>query len=392
MPAPNKPKTLIKKKMVATRTKIQMSKTGIRRKPRPETDTGATKPPPAVETAEQPQEVIPQAAPPQAIQEVPQKPKALVAKMVRPGKTSQPIPMTPVQTLEEPMEELSLLQDDNAPQVASVARITNSDKDPLVKTGIMKAAGPIQAKAFDKDQFVGIEIEQLKEQLQNYLEVCDSISGVVWEPKDIVDIIHVMARSLDFDTVSIFVLDHNNPDEFSPLVSRGYKTPPTAEIINDWKECLVPDANTINWGKLMRHAEKTDTPLARWIIHEGLNSMGYVPIHDGTRTYGFILVASYEKRESSPVASGLFEMCGGRLGLSINSNSCKRGGDWPQAVLETSREIRDQFTLIMGYVEMMREAGQLTYEEIIAFTDNCTRALTESIQLLDRMTQEASEA
>jgi len=151
MPAPNKPKTLIKKKMVATRTKIQMSKTNVKRKPKPGAETAPSKPPPAKETGRQPEEVIPQAAPPQAVQEPvaeapAQKPKALVAKMVRPGKVSQPVPVAPA-----PEEELSLLQDDYPETpVASVARTPNPDKDPLVKTGIMNAPYKNRCRSINK--------------------------------------------------------------------------------------------------------------------------------------------------------------------------------------------------------------------------------------------------
>jgi hypothetical protein len=172
------------------------------------------------------------------------------------------------------------------------------------------------------------------------------------------------------------------------VVSRGYQKPPQKEIFDLWETCIVADVPTINWIKLMGLAEDTQTPLAAWIVDESLQQFGYVPVQDGGKILGFIVVANHQKKEASPFASIIMELCGGRLGLNLGF-ALKNKADWPSTVLETGMEIRDQLTLIMGYNEMLKSPRQSS-KEITELTEKSERSLNETILLLDKITEEAA--
>ncbi len=139
---------------------------------------------------------------------------------------------------------------------------------------------PLPAKPLQKSEEAAAEMEKVNEILQNYLELCDSTMHN-WTPAKIVDIIHVLARSLCLDVVSLALIDPDNESKFLPIVSRGYHSPPGADIISIWEGCLAPEGATVNWPKLMNSTSSPETPLASWVLHEGLHKFGYAPVHDG---------------------------------------------------------------------------------------------------------------
>ena len=262
----------------------------------------------------------------------------------------------------------------------------------VAETGVFNlenVPSPLVGKPASHERIIEAEIEEFKEQLQNYVELCDSISGVNWQPLDIVDIVHLLVRSIGFDTVSLVLSDLNQPEKMLPVVSRGYKTPPVLDIIPLWEKCLVPEMQTLNWAKLMSLAGDTDTALARWIVHEDLYHVGYAPVHDGGKIFGFIFVGNHEKsRILSPFASQLLELTGSRLGLSLGL--MRNRGNWPASVLEKAKLLRDQFSLLMGYMDLMRASGGMSPEEISVLAGKCRQTLDESVHLLDIMTMEAA--
>ncbi|NOY75223.1 MAG: hypothetical protein GXP32_05455 [Kiritimatiellaeota bacterium] len=159
------------------------------------------------------------------------------------------------------------------------------------------------------------ETEDLKEQVGNYLEICDSCLQGDYAPTDIIDLIHVLVMSLRLDVVSMALIDPALKGKFSRVVSRGYELPPTSDVVECWEFALTVK-NELLWDKLMNVATDKKTELAYWIVKENLDSVGYVPIRDGKRLYGFLFVASKSQKEHSIVKSELLEACGSRLGLA----------------------------------------------------------------------------
>lgn len=242
----------------------------------------------------------------------------------------------------------------------------------------------IRGTPASSERIARLEIEDIKEQLHNYLEVCDSISACNWKPQDIIDIIHVFVRSLSFDAVSMAVISTSQRGQFDTLVSRGYKTPPGNNVLSVWQSAIT-EGSSINWGHLMKIASDTKTDLAYWIVHEGLNSVGYVPIHDNKTIYGFLFVGSLKKKNASPIGSPLLQLCGSRLGLSLALQRSNPAAGGSQAVdTRTVCEIQKQFTLLKDYIKSFRESNNTATgtNEINAFLEKCDKAVSESLQLL----------
>lgn len=249
----------------------------------------------------------------------------------------------------------------------------------------------IMGKPVAASALVEAEIEKVREILQNYLEICDSVMHE-WTPVSVVDILHVLVRSLGMDVVSLALLDPERPGRLLPVVSRGYNTPPNTDIHAIWERCVIPEAQTINWSKLMSSTSSPETPLACWILHEDLHKFGYAPIHDGRAIYGFLITGVHGKTPVSPFSSTMLEMLGGRLGMSIGARRGCREQRPKAAVVETVKTLRDQFSVLMGSVEMLREANKLSQEEVASLTSKCLLSISESVSLLDRMAEEAGSA
>jgi len=151
------------------------------------------------------------------------------------------------------------------------------------------------------------------EQVDNLLEISNYLSVSSWMPKDVVDMIHALVRSLNLDVMSLYLpsLDYGEPDN---LFHRGYKMQPTRSVIKVWSTLFDKDTG-INWSDLMDMAQSVNTEVAYWIVLSNLHSIGYVPIKTGGIIYGFIFVASIGKKKPSPLTASLLDLCGSRIAL-----------------------------------------------------------------------------
>ena len=230
------------------------------------------------------------------------------------------------------------------------------------------------------------EIENLNDEVASYLEVCDSCLSANNAPRDIVDVVHMLVMSLNFDVVTIALLNNEKDNLISEIASRGYNTPPSKSVVKCWEKAIIKGKG-IDWKVLMKVAGDTQIDLAYWIVHEGLDSIGYVPIRDNDNIYGFIFVAAKENKTQSSLSSFLLDASGSRIGMTYSLKANK--GDWPESVLNLTKDIRNQLTLIMGYIEMLSEAATIPPEELNALIENCNKTIIESTQMLDSMTSEA---
>lgn len=182
-------------------------------------------------------------------------------------------------------------------------------------SGVMKTKTQTPEENTSVKQQMEIKIEELTDQVNNLLEVADSLLGQDWSPDNIIDIVHVVVRSLNLDVVSMVLPSMEYPKQLDNILSRGYDISPRKAAVNLWLNCF-DEQEGIDWKKLMKLASDNKSELAYWVIHEGLFSIGYVPIRDGEFIYGFLFVASKEKKEQSQLTSALLDLCGSRIGLS----------------------------------------------------------------------------
>jgi hypothetical protein len=244
-----------------------------------------------------------------------------------------------------------------------------------------------QQKVLRGKPSVQTESEDLKDEVASYLEVCDTCFSDKNSPKDIVDVVHMLVRSLNLDVITIALLDEKKENLIGQIASRGYNTPPTKSVVSCWEKAIIRGEG-LDWKRLMKVAGDIHTDLAYWIIHEGLDSIGYVPIRDSKKIYGFLFVAIKEQKKQSPLTSHLLDACGSRIGLTTALKYNK--GDWPQSVMDLGTDIRNQFSLLMGYMEMLKEGQAMPPEHFNALLDSCNHSIIESTQMLDSMTSEAA--
>ncbi len=178
-------------------------------------------------------------------------------------------------------------------------------------------SGLKKAKSINLQEYLDQSLSDLKLQLNNYQDVCSKISAGNWELVDVVDYLHILIKSLNFDAVSLLLIDPANPGTFLPMVSRGYLSPPPVEVEQFWADCFTEDKHSLEWNNLLKLAQQPESPLVDWMDAEDIYRIGYSPVQDGENISGFMIIGSYKDKHISPLASALLELCGGHIGLAL---------------------------------------------------------------------------
>lgn len=256
------------------------------------------------------------------------------------------------------------------------------------KTGILdKGKIVTPGKPVDLQKDFSSSVDTILDQMQIYVEICDNLSDRNWIPQNLIDMLLLLTRSFNFDAVSLVLAETAQPSKLAQPVSRGYRTtPPPADVVEIWGKSL--DGRTkLDWEQLMKTVVDNHSPLASWILSEGITSFSYIPIFDLNHIYGFVFIGSYSRHKLTPMSTMILDLCGGRIGLSLAARGSS--GTWPETVLNGIAELRDQFSLIMGYFEMANESGGLPPDEIKSLFAKCFATVAESVQLVDRLSKQA---
>ncbi len=223
------------------------------------------------------------------------------------------------------------------------------------------------------------ESENYKDQVQSFVDLCEILSKPGWNFADIADYIHMLVRSVNLDVLSIVLTDPSEKGKFCKVISRGYKSAPGPQVVAEWQTAVTSDA-TVNWNRLMDMAADKNTKTCAWICREGLHSVGYVPLHDSAKIYGFLFVGAYENKMPSALASSLLELCGDRIGIILESR--RSVGTLP-ATATGVKIIKDELLLLSTYLEVLKFSAKLSPEEIVATSEKCLKTLAETKKLLD---------
>jgi transcriptional regulator with GAF, ATPase, and Fis domain len=241
----------------------------------------------------------------------------------------------------------------------------------------------------DLQKILENESENYKDQVQSFVDLCETLSKPGWQFADIVDYIHMLVRSVNLDALSVVLTEPSEKGKFCKLISRGYKSAPGPKIVEEWQPAITEDA-TVDWNKLMDIAADKNTKLCRWISKEGLHSVGYVPLHDSSKIYGFLLVGAYENKIQAPLASSLLELCGDRIGLILESR--RRISAIPSTAIGTVKIMQDQLTLLASYLEALKLSAKLSPEDVAATSEKCLKALSECKKLVDSFADDLSSS
>jgi len=238
-----------------------------------------------------------------------------------------------------------------------------------------------KARSVNINEILERSVSSLKSQMREYVDFFDALPiSAPWTPEMIIEPLYQLVRSIEYDSVSILMLDYDNPGCFRQMLSRGYSNPPGDEITALFGSCVRKDGFSIDWFKLMELAEAGDNVLSSWILSEKINKIGYVPISDGERIMGVIIASNYESKASSPLASSLLELCGGRLGLMLSVSLKNR------SLSELERRVRD----LMGGLDMISSPGQLPGGDASEVLEKCRVSLNQANELLRKLKAPAS--
>ncbi len=342
-----------------------------------------------VAEAPEQQQVPPQIpAPPQEAQES----RPLVeAPAAHPG--HQQIPEEQIEEIPEPRPVQAQPEEQALHEVPEQAQVPEEEVLEEVSSG-----GVVYPPNYD-------ETDDFKDQILSCAEVINTISLPGWESTEVIDIIHMMVRSLNMDVVSLVIADQERPGSLKPVVSRGFSLPPNRDIVSLWEGTVTGECS-VDWDKLMDLAADKKTELAYWVVHSEIMSVGYVPLQDGQKAYGFLFIGTIGKKEISPIASPLFEICGCSIGASLAMDgmlknaaeqaaaadpqvSTKTGpiqGLHPgskDVVLKILNDLQGNFSMLMGNLARLRSASGMEDGDISSVINECNRMLSKSILLLD---------
>jgi len=224
------------------------------------------------------------------------------------------------------------------------------------------ASTPLKrARSINLQEYLEHGLSELKEQLNHYQEVCARFAAAEWRLPDVTDYLFIMVKSLNFDALSVMVVDQSNPERFLPMVSRGYFHPPTIDVEHLWQQSLHENGGTVNWDKLLELTQREQSPLVDWMESEKIHRIGYSPIQDGDQICGFITVASYAEKKLSPLASILLELCGGHIGLAMTAWRAKH----LLSLHQRPPAIRAELLTLKSLLQNLVNAESLTGEELL---------------------------
>ena len=159
--------------------------------------------------------------------------------------------------------------------------------------------------------------------LESFLDVFGQISSSGYELKDVIGPLYKFIRTLGYHAVSVLMIDPAAPEHFTPIYSRGYKTPPPSELVPLMEEAINFRGGSIDWEKLMIIAEDKCNPFGRWAINEGFSRIGFAPVNDGFSIIGIIIIAFNGGKKPSTLSSPLLELCSIHLGLMMSLSRLK---------------------------------------------------------------------
>ncbi|HOK05353.1 MAG TPA: hypothetical protein P5270_00610 [Victivallales bacterium] len=215
----------------------------------------------------------------------------------------------------------------------------------MIDKGTSIEAPPLQNKDTESN------FTEITEQIQNYLEVCDTLSRRPIDMEYLTELLFVFTKSLNFDFLVILCVGKNN--SFSTYISRGLK--------GEYPNFQNIFAKTISegrviWPEVMHITSAKDKEIAKWINKQKIFSFGYVPFQDGNNILGFMIIGSYSKKTKSPIASQLLELCGGRIGLALAHDLLLKERN--EQISSLISELDNEFSQIKEYSELLESSFQ----------------------------------
>jgi hypothetical protein len=236
---------------------------------------------------------------------------------------------------------------------------------------------PKKAKSVNLQEYLDKSLSSMKLQLNNYQDVCSKISVGRWELVDVVDYLHILVKSLNFDAVSLLIIDPEHPGKFLPMVSRGYLSPPPIEVESYWTSCFSADKMSLEWNKLLSLAQRAESPLVEWMDAEDIFRIGYSPVQDGEKITGFMIISSYKDKNLSPLASALLELCGGHIGLALAARKTR------EVHAEYRHDTKEALINLKHMLNSLAVSEDLTVDQLVDTIEKSQELIEKALSDMD---------
>ena len=189
----------------------------------------------------------------------------------------------------------------------------SSDKDnSLIDVKNIKVAQYVDVK-----ELISSEINEVKEQVFNYGEICEVLNTKTMNPEAYIDKLYILMQSFNFSVVSLSIVDEDGKLD---IYSRGYKDSLDEELLAQWQDAVEVENNSIDWAKLLDTTQQEDGKVNELLVTENLGRIGFSPIEERGTIFGFIFIGVKVGDEPSVFASSCLETLGSRIGILLRHN------------------------------------------------------------------------
>ena len=230
------------------------------------------------------------------------------------------------------------------------------------------------AKSVNIDDIINSAMHDVKDQIDNYSEVCDILAMGAVNPHAFIDKVYLMIKSLNFQAVGVWLVNNLKPEEGCQLASRGFHNEIPPDVIAEWNSCITN--GSVNWDRLMEISQHRNSAFSRMVDNEQLDRVGYAPIEDGCQVLGFLIIGATADQEPSIVASSLIEQCGSRIGLILSAEANDK--ITVDGKTFNGKKIKKKLQTVSSSLKMLQEADDVSIEELSRTIEKC-RELTEEV-------------
>jgi hypothetical protein len=288
----------------------------------------------------------------------------------------------PVYCVPQTAEQVPPQESPRAPLMRIAGIPMKAENQSAQKTGFLEKV-PNGRMAVSLEKAIEGTIDDIKEQLQNYLEVCDTLSHHSFSYDNLIELLFVFVRSVNLDFF-VFLQVPKSGDGFSPVFSRGLKNPPGRHIISSLGKAILE--KKLSWAELMKIVSVKDGSFADYVAKEKIESVGFVPFHDGKAIRGLMIIGSYSKKQKSPIASQLLELCGGRIGISLSLKA--KDEPFSPKILTLMSGIKETQKQAMEYLELIMATTGARDDLAGKILIKCKNAVEKNCESIETLSNE----
>ncbi|UDQ97044.1 hypothetical protein AAEX28_08335 [Lentisphaerota bacterium WC36G] len=232
------------------------------------------------------------------------------------------------------------------------------------------------AQYVDVKELISSELNEIKEQIFNYGEICEVLNTKSSNPEAYIDKLFVLLQSFRFSVVSLCIVDEDGKLE---IFSRGYNEELDEDLINQWQEAVETESNLVDWNKLLSNTQSEKSKVNDLLVTENLGKIGFSPIEECGTIFGFIFIGVKVGEEANQLASNCLETLGSRIGIVLRHYFEKNKSK--DVLLSYRSDCHDQLRVLNGTLERLEQKVLESDAEVKMIVKECQR-ISEGIMKL----------